>query len=168
MMKNLHSDNTIKFEKLLHFVQEIGTIMYVGGILSHIVIGILFKDADVSTYYNVYVYKEQSAYILILPGLALKIITDLLLFFQYRQKPNWLKLKLLMVLFLTVNAFIFLVPMMPELVQMAKESIPTGKISQAFLDKEHTEQLVGQANIIPLTLELVLGSFKPKLGKERK
>lgn len=168
MMRNLHSGNSIKFEKLLHFIQEIGTIMYVGGILSHIVIGILFKDADVSAYYNIYVYKEQSAYILILPGLGLKIISDLLLFFQYKQKPNWLKLKLLMVLFLTVNAFVFLVPMMPELVHLAKESIPTGKISQTFLDKEHMEQLVGQSNVIPLVLELVLGSFKPKIGKERK
>jgi hypothetical protein len=167
-MKNLHLDSSTKFEKLLHFIQEIGTIMYVGGILSHIVIGILFKDADVTTYYNVYVYKEQSAYILILPGLGLKIISDLLLFFRYKQKPNWLKLKLLMVLFLTINAFVFLVPMMPELVQLAKESIPAEKISQKFLDKEHTEQIVGQTNIIPLVLELVLGSFKPKLGKERK
>ena len=158
----------MRFHKILDFVQEIGTIMYVGGILSHIVIGILFKDADVNTYYNVYVYKEQSAYILILPGLGLKIISDLILFLQYKQKPNWLKLKLIMVAFLTINAFVFLVPMMPELVVLAKESIPLGKISQAFLDKEHTEQLVGQANIIPLILELVLGSFKPKLGKERK
>lgn len=168
MMKNSHLDNNIKFESLLHFIQEIGTIMYVGGILSHIVIGILFKDADANAYYNIYVYKEQSAYILILPGLGLKILCDLLLFFQYKQKPNWLKIKLLMVVFLTINAFVFLVPMMPELVQLAKESIPAGKISQAFLDKEHTEQLVGQSNVIPLILELVLGSFKPKLGKERK
>ena len=167
-MKNSLLGNQIKFEKYLHFIHEIGTIMYVGGILSHIVIGILFADADASTYYNVYVYKEQSAYILILPGLALKIFTDLAYFFQYKKKPNWLKTKLLMVAFLSINAFVFLVPMMPELVQLAKESIPNGKISQAFLDREHTEQIVGQMNIIPLALELVLGSFKPKLGREKK
>ena len=158
----------MKLDKVLNFVQEIGTIMYVGGILSHIVIGVIFTDAEPSTIYDVYVYKEKSAYILILSGLALKIISDLILFFSLKQKPNWLKLKLLMVAFLTVNAFVFLVPMMPELVQLAKESIPTGKISQEFLDKEHTEQLVGQSNVIPLLLELILGSFKPKLGKEIK
>jgi hypothetical protein len=72
-----------------------------------------------------------------------------------------------MVAFLTINAFVFLVPMMPELVQLAKDSIPSGTISQAFLEKEHTEQLIGQSNVIPLLLELILGSFKPKLGKER-
>ncbi len=157
----------MKADKLLHFIQEIGTIMYVGGILSHIVIGIVFSDADVSTYYNVYVYKEQSAYILILPGLALKILSDLALFFLYQTKPNWLKLKLLLTAFLAVNAFVFLVPMMPELVLLAQEAIPTGQLSQEFLDKEHTEQLVGQTNILPLLLEMILGSFKPKLGKER-
>ena len=59
--------------KYLNFIQEIGTIMYVGGILSHIVIGVIFSDADPNAIYNVYVYKEKSAYILILPGLGLKI-----------------------------------------------------------------------------------------------
>ena len=33
-------------KKLVHFLHEIGTIMYVGGILSHIVIGILFVHAS--------------------------------------------------------------------------------------------------------------------------
>lgn len=158
----------MSLKKTVNFVQEIGTIMYVGGILSHIVIGILLGSSeDVKTIYDVFVYKEGSAYILILPGLALKIISDVILYFNYKVKPNWLKLKLLMTAILAVNAFVFLVPMMPELVEMAKESIPSGKISQAFIDKEHTEKLVGMSNVLPLLLELILGSFKPKLGKER-
>ncbi len=167
-MKNLVLDKKLNMRKALNFIQEIGTIMYVGGILSHIVIGIIFSDADAETIYNVYIYKEKSASILILTGLGLKIVSDILLYFTFKTKPNWLKLKLLMVAFLTINAFVFLVPMMPELVELAKKSIPSGKVSQEFLSKEHTEQLVGQANVIPLILELVLGSFKPKIGKERK
>lgn len=157
----------MKGEKILHFIQEIGTIMYVGGILSHIVIGITFAEADPTTYHNVYVYKEMSAYILILPGLALKIISDIILLYIYKAKPKWLKIKLLMTGFLAINAFIFLVPMMPELVQLAKESIPSGNISQEFLDTENKEQLIAKTNIIPLVLEILLGSFKPKFGKER-
>ena len=157
----------MKLRKILSFIQEIGTIMYVGGILSHIVIGIIFQGSEPSTIFDVYVYKERSADILILPGLAIKIIADLILYFTYKEKPNWLKLKILMMAILAVNAFVFLVPMMPELVQLAEDSIPFGELSQEFLDKEHTEQLVGQTNIIPLLLELVLGSFKPKLWKEK-
>ncbi len=158
----------MNLQKLLNFLQEIGTIMYVGGILSHIVIGVILGHSEAHTIYDVYVYKEQSAYILILPGLALKILTDLILYYTYEIKPNWLKLKLLMVAFLSINAFVFLVPMMPELVQLAQESLPSGKLSQEFIDKEKTEQLIGQSNVIPLLLELILGSFKPKLGKERR
>lgn len=153
--------------KILDFVQEIGTIMYVGGILSHIVIGAVLGHTDASTAYHVSVYKEMSAYILILPGLALKIISDLILFFQYEIKPNWLKAKMLMTAFLAINAFVFLVPMMPELVELAKASLSSGEVSQAFLDKAHIEQLVGMSNVIPLVLELILGSFKPKLGREK-
>ncbi|MBV1916408.1 MAG: hypothetical protein KUG72_13550 [Pseudomonadales bacterium] len=158
----------MSIKKTLDFVQEIGTIMYVGGILSHIVIGIIFEHADITAIYNVYLYKETSAYILILPGLALKLISDFILYFQYEIKPNWLKVKMLMMAFLTANAFIFLVPMMPELAELAKQSIPNGEASQEFLDRTHTEMLIGQSNVIPLILELVLGSFRPKLGKERK
>ena len=155
-------------KKFIDFAQEIGTIMYVGGILSHIVIGVVLGHPDADTAYHVSVYKETSAYILILPGLAIKIISDGILFFLYEDKPNWLKLKLLMIAFLAINAFVFLVPMMPELVELAKASLPSGEVSQEFLEKVHTEQLVGMSNVIPLLSELILGSFKPKFGKERK
>lgn len=157
----------MKLEKILNFTQEIGTIMYVGGILSHIVIGVNLGHPDAITAYHVGVYKEISAYILILPGLGIKIISDIVLYYQYEHKPNWLKLKFLMITFLAVNAFVFLVPMMPELVALAKESLPDGQVSQVYLEKAHTEQLIGMSNVIPLVLEILLGSFKPKLGKER-
>lgn len=154
--------------KTLDFIQEIGTIMYVGGILSHIVIGAVLGHPDASTAYHASLYKEMSAYILILPGLAIKVACDLILYFVMDVKANWLKGKMLMMAFLAINAFIFLVPMMPELVKLAHDTLPSGEVSQAFLDKAHTEQLVGMSNIVPLILELVLGSFKPKLFAERR
>ncbi|MET0081133.1 MAG: hypothetical protein ABW119_21985, partial [Candidatus Thiodiazotropha lotti] len=106
-------------QKTLDFIQEIGTIMYVGGILSHIVISAVLGHPDASTAYDVAVYKEMSAYILILPGLALKVASDLCLYFLLGIKANWLKLKMLMMAFLSINAFVFLVPMMPELTELA-------------------------------------------------
>ncbi|NRB22667.1 enoyl-CoA hydratase [Shewanella sp.] len=157
----------MSLKKVLKFIEEIGCIMYVGGILSHIVIGVTLGHADASTAYNVYIYKEQSAFILILPGLAMKVIADLILYFQFEAKPNWLKAKMAMNLFLATNAFVFLVPMMPEIIQLAEASLPDGEVSQAFLDKVAIEKMVGMSNVIPLVLELILGSFKPKLGRER-
>ncbi|MBW9275614.1 MAG: enoyl-CoA hydratase, partial [Candidatus Thiodiazotropha sp. (ex. Lucinisca nassula)] len=123
---------------------------------------------DAATAYSVYVYKEMSAYVLILPGLGLKVACDSILYFGLGVKANWLKGKMLMMAFLSTNAFIFLVPMMPELVVLARESLPNGEVSQAFLDKTATEQLVGMSNVIPLILEMVLGSFKPRLFGERR
>lgn len=158
----------MSLSKWLNFLQETGSIMYVGGILSHIVIGIVLGHSDANTAYYVYAYKEPSAYILILPGLALKLFCDITLYFRFAVKPNWLKAKLLCMAFLTVNAFVFLVPMMPELLNLAKESLPSGNISEEFLEKAHIEQLVGMSNVIPLLTEMILGSFKPKFGKERK
>lgn len=149
-------------------MQEIGNIMYVGGILSHIIIGIILGHENTNTSIHVYIYKSQSADILILPGLALKVISDLTLYFFASEKPNWLKLKLAMNAFLATNAFVFLVPMMPELLQLANDSLPNEHVSQAFEDKVKIEMYIGMSNVIPLVTEIVLGSFKPKLGKKEK
>ncbi len=156
-------------QKFVDFLSEIGTIMYVGGILSHIIIGAVLGHPDTETAYNVYTYKEYSAYILILPGMGLKIIADLYLYYSYEIKPNWLKVKLLMMAFLSINAFVFLVPMMPELRELARLSMEAGTgLSQEFLDTFAREEIVGISNSLPLLIEILMGSFKPKLFKERR
>lgn len=155
-------------KKFINFLSEIGTIMYVGGILSHIIIGAVVGHPDAQTAYNVYTYKELSAYFLILPGMALKIIADLYLYYSYDVKPNWLKVKMVMMAFLAINAFVFLIPMMPELRELAKNSMESGTaLSQAFFDKFAREELVGISNSLPLLIEVLTGSFKPKLFGER-
>jgi hypothetical protein len=73
-----------------------------------------------------------------------------------------------MMAFLTVNAFLFLVPMMPEMVALTEASLADGIVSQAFLNLGHTEQLIGMSNVLPLIYELVMGAFKPRLFGERR
>ena len=158
----------MRMRKLIDFIQEIGSIMYVGGILSHIIIGANFGHLDPETAYTVAMYKEISAYILILPGLALKILSDIALYYSYDVKPNWLKVKFFLIAFLTINAFFFLVPMMPELVELAKQSVEAGAFTEEFLQRSHTEGLIGMSNAIPLILEILLGAFRPKLFKGEK
>lgn len=154
--------------KSIDFLHEIGTIMYVGGILSHIVIGAIFSHSAPETMITVYIYKLQSAYILILPGLVLKIITDLILWFGYSERAWWMRIKLACTAFLTINAFVFLVPAMPQLLVLAEASVPAGTLSQAFLDLEGHETLVGMSNIIPLITEMVMGAFRPKLSRQER
>ena len=151
--------------KLIGFLHEIGTIMYVGGILSHIVIGALFAHSDPETAVTVYTYKLRSAYILILPGLGVKIVTDLILWFGDGERAWWMRIKLACTAFLTVNALVFLVPMMPELLALAEASIPAGELSDAFLTLEAREQLVGMSNVIPLVTEMVMGAFRPGITR---
>jgi hypothetical protein len=149
------------------FVNEIAGILYVGGIASHIVIGAVVGTPDAETAYIVYTYKMMSAHILILPGLALKILSDLVLYIHFRERANWMKVKALLIAFLTINAFVFLVPMMPELRALAENARPDGDLT-AFHALEAREALVGMSNALPLALELVLGRFKPRLFGERR
>jgi hypothetical protein len=154
--------------KLVHFVNEIAGILYVGGILSHIVIGAVVGTPDAGTAATVYQYKMMSAYILILPGLGLKIACDLALYFVWNERANWMKVKLAMIAFLSINAFVFLVPMMPDLLALAQASPADGPVSEAFHALEGREALVGMSNVIPLVTEIIMGAFKPRLFGERR
>ncbi|HIP55805.1 MAG TPA: hypothetical protein EYG97_02155 [Arcobacter sp.] len=99
--------------------------------------------------------------------MGLKVFADLYLYRTYEIKPNWLKVKLAMMAFLAINAFIFLVPMMPELRQLAFLSIKNSTLSEEFFTKFAIEEIVGVSNSIPLLIEILMGSFRPKLFKER-
>jgi len=155
-------------KKIICFAHELGTIMYVGGILSHIVIGAIFSGGTAQTIATVYTYKLESAYILILPGLAIKIVSDLISFFVFGERAWWMRIKLLATAFLTVNAFVFLVPMMPELLQLATDSIPDVHLNEDFHILESKEAIIGMSNIIPLALEMTMGAFRPKLTRRER
>lgn len=116
----------------------------------------------------IYSYKLPSAYILILPGLAAKIVIDLILFFGLGERAWWMRIKLAMTAFLTINAFVFLVPMVPELLTLAKASIPDGTLSGAFHTLEGKEVLIGMSNVIPLITEMVMGAFKPRFTRRER
>ena len=62
--------------RIVEFLNEIGGFLYVCGIASHIVIGAVLGTPDLETALSLYTYKELSAYILILPGLGLKVLCD--------------------------------------------------------------------------------------------
>lgn len=51
--RSLRKNCIMSISKSLDFVQEIGTIMYAGGILSHIVIGVVLGHPDAETAYHV-------------------------------------------------------------------------------------------------------------------
>ncbi len=153
---------------LIGFINEIAGILYVGGIASHIVIGAVVGTPNPDTAAFVYTYKELSAYFLILPGLALKIACDMALWFGYNVRANWMRIKLALIAFLALNAFAFLVPMMPELRALAEAAKTDPAAWDAFHALESREALIGMSNALPLALELILGAFKPRLSRERR
>lgn len=151
----------LTFYKLMLLFHIIGTIMYVGGILSHIVIPKVLDQSDLEALVHTSIYKERSAFILIVPGIGIKTLSGLALLTKYKKKPLWLKVKLGLAAFLLVNAVVFLAPMMPELTQLARESLARGELTQEYIAKEHVEKLVGMSNALPLLIVLILGVMKP-------
>lgn len=152
-------------QKLVRLIYLVGIIMYVGGILSHIVISNVLGTTDLYAIYYTAVYKEESAYILILPGLVLKLVATLIESQEYITKPLWLKVKYACMAFLTINAFVFLVPMMPEMTELAAQNIELGAISSAYKNSAAKEMIVGISNALPLLIMVILSAVGGKLSK---
>lgn len=151
----------VMLRKTMLLFHVVGTIMYIGTILSHIASGII-AGSDVQAVYNTAIFQETTAYIFILPGIALKTVSGFVMFSLYPEKPLWLKIKIGLAVFLAFNAFFLLTPLMPELKVLAEESLTAGYLTEAYKTKEHTATLVGMSNVIPLVLAVVFGVFKPR------
>jgi uncharacterized membrane protein len=149
-------------QKFVRLIYLVGIIMYVGGILSHIVIPNVLGSTDLYAIYYTAVYKEESAYILILPGLVLKLIATIIESREYITKPLWLKVQYACMAFLTINAFVFLVPMMPEMTELAAQNIELGTISSAYNVRAETETIVGISNALPLLIMVILSAVGGK------
>lgn len=147
----------------IHLMFLVGIIMYVGGILSHIVIGNVFNHDDIHALYYMAIYKEQSAYILIVPGLILKLLATFMESKQYKVKPTWLKVQYACMTFLTINALVFLVPMMPELTALSAQNIELGYITNVYKETANKEMFIGISNALPLLIMVVLSGFGPTL-----
>ena len=153
------------FMKLSKFFHIVGLVMYVGGILAHIVI-LPVAGQDLQALYHGRIFMEYVAYILIGPGLAIALIAGGLMFWSYPKRPKWLWVKVVLSAYLAVMATFFLIPMNPELTELAKASLEAGAISDSFRATLLKEEIIGAANTIPILIIIIFGIFKPSLTKK--
>jgi len=151
----------LKFFKFFHLT---GAVMYIGGILSHIVI-LSVAGHDLQALYNGRIFMEYVAYILIAPGLAIALVAGTLMFLNFSKRPKWLWVKAALSLYLAIMATFFLIPMNPELTELAKASLEAGAISDAFRNTLLKEEIIGAANTLPILIIRIFGVFKPGMRK---
>lgn len=72
---------------------------------------------------------------------------------------------MVLALFLGINAFFVLLPMLPQLTELARLGMEQGRISSEFEPLAFKEELVGAANTLPLLTLVVFGVFEPSLTK---
>ena len=153
--------------KLFKFFHITGAIMYVGGILSHIVI-LPVAGSDLQALYHGRIFMEYIAYILIAPGLTIAIVAGALMFLNFSKRPKWLWVKVALSIYLAIMATVFLIPMNPELTELARASLEAGAISDAFSSTLLKEEIIGAANTIPILIIVIFGVFKPGKRKSKR
>ena len=148
------------YRKTLKMLHIAGTVLYVGGIITHIILPIQTMFDIEGTYYA-RTLMEAVAEIMIIPGMILAVGTGFLMFFQTKKKPVWLKAKLILSIFLVINGLAVLTPLMYELTALSIQMKDQGAPLPVFIEMAQREGMLGAANGIPLLIVILLGIYKP-------
>lgn len=153
--------------KFLRFLHVIATVLYMGGIITHIIIPVTAGDDPVAMYYG-RVFMTKIAWIMINPGFIIALLSGTVFWFKYKTRPRWMKVKVVFAVYLGINAFFILNPMLEPLTELARQGMEQGVITEEFKALAHKEEIFGATNTMPLLLSVIFGIFKPSLKRKKK
>jgi hypothetical protein len=152
---------------ILVLLHMLGLTMFVGSILGSIVLS-LGSPATGDPSRVVFAWRAigaANAYLTI-PGLALMIVTGLLLVPAQRRSPRqerWLVLKIAAVAAIVIVAATLIEPSEDQLRELAG-SLPDAAARATFMEVAARQQIYGAMNLALVALVSVLAVLKPRLG----
>ncbi len=154
------------FYKLFKIFHIIAICVFVGSIPSHIILGVLAQDMPLGEgFVAIYKAKAVLTYGLTAAGLALSVISGVLIFLQRRGtiKTPWLRLKLLLVAGIVFNAVNNLIPLAKKMSVLATDAMTTGALPPEFIAAKSAEAVAGPINLALILCVIFLSVAKPSL-----
>lgn len=140
---------------------------FIGSIFAHILLGILYGNAEPGVLLTVLQVKAALTQFLIFGGIALSVVSGVTLVITSTSKPRirpWLAVKLALVAGITLNATLILGPIGVQRVEMAAAALP-GMPPPRFLDLGMREDIFGTVNLI-LVLSVITLSILKRLSSK--
>jgi uncharacterized membrane protein len=138
----------------------LGLVMFLGSIIGYIVVnGMSGKSAnlEVVSFAKDFVYLGTR--IITVPGMWILILTGIILSYSsgYKIGANgWLKAKLLISLFIILNATFLIVPATKELAHIAADSVVKVALNPNMSKFQMKEDIFGTINVIGILVNLIL------------
>lgn len=155
--------------KILRIMHLLALVMFLGSIIGYIVVNGM---AEKSTNLEVVSFAKNFVYlgtrIITVHGMWILILTGILLSYSsgYKIGANgWLKAKLLISLFIIINATFLIVPATKELAHIASDSVVKGALNPNMPKFQMREDIFGTINVIGILVNLILIIYFGKRGK---
>lgn len=155
-------------KKILKGIHLLGLVVFLGSIFSFIVISILSEGSSLSDLFFGRRIIELGTKSLTIPGMYLSLISGVLLAWPDLKKEMWIKVKVLTLVIIFINAYIFIIPAADHCLQLAKEASLSGVLSPSYKIYYMKETLFGALNISLSLMAAGLGVFYSKKQKKDK
>lgn len=144
--------------KLAHFG---GLVIFLGSILTFIVISALIEDATLENIAFGRRIISTGTNVLTLPGMWVLAITGVWQGYKrYGMKQRFFQIKLILVTLIILNAYLFIVPAVTLATDIAVRSLAQGQLLPEYKDAYMQESVFGAINVLLTLAAAVVGIWK--------
>ncbi|OGP68853.1 MAG: hypothetical protein A2W27_00070 [Deltaproteobacteria bacterium RBG_16_44_11] len=138
-----------------------GLVMFLGSILTFIVISTLIEGASLENIAFGRKIISAGTNVLTLPGMWVLAITGVLMGYKrYGLKQRFFQLKLLLIMLVIINGYFFVVPLVTAATEIAVRSLAQGQLLPEYKTAYMRESIFGTVNILIIVAAAVIGVWK--------
>lgn len=138
-----------------------GLVIFLGSILTFIVISVLIKGASLENIAFGRRVISTGTDVLTLPGIWVLAVTGVWMGYKrYGLKQRYIQLKLLLISLIVINAYVFVVPAVSSATEITAHSLAQGHLLPEFKDAYMRESIFGALNVILAIAAAVVGVWK--------
>jgi hypothetical protein len=144
--------------KLAHFG---GLVIFLGSILTFIVISALIKGASLENIALGRKIISAGTNVLTLPGMWVLAITGIWMGYKrYGLKQRFFQLKLLLITLVVINGYFFVLPAVTSATEIAVRSLAQGQLLPEYKAAYMQESIFGTLNVLLAVAAAVVGVWK--------
>jgi len=144
--------------KLAHFV---GLVIFLGSIFTFVVISTLIEGASLENIAFGRKIISTGTNVLTLPGMWVLAITGVWMGYKrYGLNQRFFQFKLLLIMMVVINAYLFVVPAATSATEIAVRSLAQGQLLPEYKAAYMQESIFGAVNVLLTLAAAVIGIWK--------
>lgn len=144
--------------KLAHLI---GLILFLGSILTFIIVSLLIEGGDVETIAFGRQIISTGTHVLTLPGLWILAVTGIGMGYkQYGGNQQYFRIKAAIAFLVILNTYLFVAPAVTSATELAARSLAQGRLLQEYMNAYMQESVYGGINVLLAVAAMAVGVWK--------